>query len=206
MILVGRGGGSIEEMWPFNEEIVARAIAASRIPVISCVGHETDVTIADFAADLRAPTPSAAAELAVPELAGLKQELNGMLTRLASALMSGQRVRRLQLEKLVASPVLAWPAQAMIEPRREQLKRLEERMLPAMPAIVQRQRHRLDALSASLRALNPASVLDRGYAIVRQGDGIAARIGDVDAAKPIRVCFNDGEITADVTEIKQRNE
>lgn len=206
VILVGRGGGSIEEMWPFNEEIVARAIAASRIPVISCVGHETDVTIADFAADLRAPTPSAAAELAVPELAGLKQELNGMLTRLASALMSGQRVRRLQLEKLAASPVLAQPAQAMIEPRREQLKRLEERMLPAMPAIVQRQRHRLDALSASLRALNPASVLDRGYAIVRQGDGIAARIGDVDAAKPIRVCFNDGEITADVTEIKQRNE
>ena len=206
VILVGRGGGSIEDLWAFNEEIVARAIAASKIPVISCVGHEVDFTISDFVADLRAPTPSAAAELAVPDIAALKQELAGLLGRLAGALESGQRVRRLQLEKLAASPALARPSQTMIEPRRLLVERLVERLNAAMPAIVQNRRHRLDALSASLRALNPESVLERGYAIVRQEGGIVPRAGAVDETKPIRVRFSDGEIAANVIEIKQRND
>ena len=94
VMLVGRGGGSIEDLWAFNEEIVARAIAASPIPVVSCVGHEVDFTISDFVADLRAPTPSAAAELTVPRLDQMKAEVDGMLARLAGALKSGQRLRR----------------------------------------------------------------------------------------------------------------
>ena len=205
VILVGRGGGSMEDLWAFNEEIVARAIASSRIPVISCVGHEVDFTISDFVADLRAPTPSAAAELAVPEIAALRQDLDGVLRRLSSALEAGQRVRRLQLEKLTASPALARPSQTMIEPRRLLLEQIKQRLIAAMPVLLQKQRHRLDALSASLRALNPEAVLERGYAIVRQSNGIAARAGEVDASKPMRVCFSDGEVTASVTEINQRN-
>ncbi len=206
VILVGRGGGPAEEMWVFNEEVVARAIADSRIPVITCVGHEYDFTIADFVADLRASTPSAAAALAVPEVAALRQELSGMLVRLASALESGQRVRRLQMEKLAGSPALTRPVQAMVEPRRLLLERLEQRLAAAVPAILQKQRHRLDALSASLRALDPEAVLERGYAIVRQDDAIVPRAGAVDASRPVRVCFSDGEVTANVTEIKRRNE
>ena len=206
VILVGRGGGAMEEMWAFNEEVVARAIAASRIPVISCVGHETDFTIADFVADLRAPTPTGAAVLAVPEVSALKQELNHMLKRVASALEGGQRVRRLQLEKVSASPAMTRPAQQLIEPRRALLERLSQRLGAAVPAITQARRHRLDELTASLRAMNPASVLERGYAIVRQGDAIVPRADAVDASKPVRVRFSDGEIAADITEIKQRND
>ena len=205
VILVGRGGGSIEDLWAFNEEIVARAIAASRIPVISCVGHEIDFTIADFVADLRAPTPSAAAELAVPELAALKQDLSDMLSRVAGALQTGQRLRRLQLEKLSASQALARPVQSMIEPRRQRLSQLAQRLDMAMPAIMKRERHRLDALAASLRALNPESVLERGYAVVRQGNAIVTKIGAVKADAPIRVRMADGELSANVTGINVRN-
>ncbi len=206
VILVGRGGGAMEEMWAFNEEVVARAIAASRIPVISCVGHETDFTIADFVADLRAPTPTGAAVLAVPEVSALKQELNHMLKRVANALEGGQRVRRLQLDRLSASPAMTRPLQHLIEPRRALLERLSQRLGAAVPAITQTRRHRLDELTASLRAMNPASVLERGYAIVRQGDAIIPRADAVDATKPVFVRFSDGEITAVITENKQGND
>ena len=155
VLLVGRGGGSIEDLWAFNEEVVARAIAASRIPVISCVGHEIDFTIADFVADLRAPTPSAAAELAVPEIAGLREDLNALLVRFAAAMRSAQSLRRLRLERLASSTPLKAPAQAIIAPRQEQVTRLSQRLEAAMPSLLERARHRLDALSASLRALNP---------------------------------------------------
>ena len=109
VLLVGRGGGSIEDLWAFNEERVARAIAASRIPVISCVGHEIDFTIADFVADMRAPTPSAAAEMAVPVLAELRQSLEAVLGRLGTALASAQMLRRLRLEKACGSTLFRNP-------------------------------------------------------------------------------------------------
>ena len=206
VILVGRGGGSIEDLWAFNEEIVARAIAASRIPVISCVGHEVDFTIADFAADLRAPTPSAAAELAVPELAALRADLNAVLRRLAGALQGGQRVRRLQLEKLTQSAALARPAQVIIGPRRVPLDLLSRRMSAAMPQVISRQRSRLEALGASLRALNPDAVLERGYAIVRQHDRIVDRAAALDADAALCIRFADGEARATVDDIPTRKE
>ena len=205
VMLVGRGGGSIEDLWAFNEEVVARAIAASPIPVVSCVGHEMDFTISDFVADLRAPTPSAAAELTVPRLDQLKADMDGMVARLAGALRSGQRVRRLALERLTASTVLTSPGRTLIEPRLNQLEAIERRLCKVMPARLERCRHRLDALSASLRALDPASVMDRGYAVVRQEGHIVPRATLANGELPLRVCFSDGELLADITAIESKD-
>jgi len=205
VMLVGRGGGSIEDLWAFNEEIVARAIAASPIPVVSCVGHEVDFTISDFVADLRAPTPSAAAELTVPRLDQMKAEVDDMLARLAGALRRGQRLRRLALERAGASGALTAPQRMLIEPRRGALDAAERRLTAAMPVRLERSRHRLDALAASLRALNPSSVMERGYAIVRQGERIVTRTFGVDESVPLRVCLSDGELTADITAVTEKD-
>ena len=205
VMLVGRGGGSIEDLWAFNEEIVARAIAASPIPVVSCVGHEVDFTISDFVADLRAPTPSAAAELTVPRLDQMKAEVDGMVARLAGALKSGQRLRRLALERAGASGALTAPQRILIEPRRSALDAIERRLIAAMPVRLERSRHRLDALAASLRALNPSSVMERGYAIVRQGERIVTRTFGIDESVPLRVCLSDGELTADITAVTEKD-
>lgn len=206
VLLVGRGGGSIEDLWAFNEEIVARAIAESKIPVISCVGHEIDFTIADFVADLRAPTPSAAAELAVPELGKLKRDLDGMLGRLAGALAASQQVRRLGLEKLTSSPVLTRPAQAMLEPRRSAIAQLDARMRAAMPVSIERARHRLNALEASLRALNPEAVLERGYAVLRQEGHIVGSTRGIIEKAPLAIQLADGKLTAQITAIAPKDE
>ncbi len=205
VILAGRGGGSIEDLWAFNEEIVARAIAASRIPVISCVGHEVDFTIADFVADLRAPTPSAAAELAVPEIAQLRQDLNAVLLRLGGALQSAQRIRRLSLQRLTDSAVLKTPRQALIAPRKTALDQLEGRFKAAMPVVMERSRHRLNALEASLRALNPEAVLERGYAVVRQNGKVLESAIGADVNAPIVVQLKDGELTANIASVAPKD-
>ena len=205
VILAGRGGGSIEDLWAFNEEIVARAIAASRIPVISCVGHEVDFTIADFVADLRAPTPSAAAELAVPEIAQLRQDLNAVLLRLDGALQSAQRIRRLSLQRLTDSAVLKSPQQALIAPRKTALDQLEGRFKAAMPVVMERSRHRLNALEASLRALNPEAVLERGYAVVRQNGRVLESAIGADVNAPIVVQLKDGELTANIASVAPKD-
>lgn len=201
VMLVGRGGGSIEDLWAFNEEAVARAIAASRIPVVSCVGHEIDFTIADFVADLRAPTPSAAAELVVPELTQLKAGLASTVARLSNALSSGQRVRRLQLEKLCAASVLTAPTRYLIDPRRAILSQLETRCHGCMPATLERHRHRLNALEASLRALNPEAVMGRGYAVLRQGGAIVDSVQHARPDLPLWINLADGTIQADIADI-----
>lgn len=205
VILLGRGGGSIEDLWAFNEEIVARAIVASRIPVISCVGHEVDFTISDFAADLRAPTPSAAAELAVPEIGQLKQDLRGLLARLGGALQSAQRVRRLSLEKLAETPVIQSPAQALVAPRRASLEQLDARLRAAMPVALERARHRLTALEASLRALDPEAVLERGYAIVRREGRIVGSVAALRAGACVIAQLRDGEFEANITAIAPKD-
>lgn len=206
VILVGRGGGSIEDLWAFNEECVARAIAASRIPVISCVGHEIDFTISDFVADLRAPTPSAAAELAVPVLDQLKSDMNAILKRLAGALESGQRVRRLQIARLCDSTLFTAPQKLMIEPRRAAIGQLDARLQSAMPLKLQKARQALIRIDASLRALNPASVLERGYALVRKGGAIATDLNGLDRGDAVTVAMRDGTFDATITATAPKDE
>ena len=205
VLLVGRGGGSIEDLWAFNEEIVARAIAASRIPVISCVGHEIDFTISDFVADLRAPTPSAAAELAVPVASQLRESLDGMLGRLAGALRKGQEIRYVRLEHLCASDALSEPRQVILEARGTALDQLAERSHAAVTDLLRRSANRMEKLDASLRALNPSAVLDRGYALVRGRDGLIERASGAMAGERINILFSDGTIDADVAGIRPEN-
>ena len=199
VILCGRGGGSIEDLWPFNEESVARAIRASKIPVISCVGHETDFTIADFAADLRAPTPSAAAELAVPEAAALRAAIDGLLEGGAAAIEHRLTLERARLARLNASAALSMPSRLLIERRETALERLTGRMTRAAQAMPQTKRARLDGLMRALNAVNPNAVLERGYAVVRQNgravtDASALNVGDL-----IDVTLKGGTLGARVT-------
>lgn len=156
VIIVGRGGGSLEELWAFNEEIVARAIAASAVPVISAVGHETDFTIADFVADLRAPTPTAAAELAVPNLAELRQQLDRQRQRLAQALSLQVRQRRERLERAGRSPVFLHPRRYLLE-HAQRLDRLGDRLQQMLIRRSEREKSRFERLYASLAAAHPGA-------------------------------------------------
>ncbi|MBR2697873.1 MAG: exodeoxyribonuclease VII large subunit [Clostridia bacterium] len=206
VLLVGRGGGSMEDLWAFNEEIVARAIAASRTPIISCVGHEIDFTIADFVADLRAPTPSAAAELAVPMLADLRLNLDLMLSRLRRALTNGQQLRRMKLEKLCAASAMARPAEALILPRRAMLDQLCRRADAALPHRLEKARARLQHAEASLRALDPEAVLERGYAIVEGPEGIVEGARGVHIGDNVTIRLFDGRLGADITSIESEDD
>ena len=199
VILCGRGGGSIEDLWPFNEEIVARAIRASKIPVISCVGHETDFTIADFAADLRAPTPSAAAELAVPEAAALRAAIDGLLEGGAAAIERRLTLERAHLARLNASAALNMPSRLLIERRETALERLTGRMTRAAQAMPQTKQARLDGLMRALGAVNPNAVLERGYAVVRQNGQAVTDASALDVGDLIDVTLKGGTLGARVT-------
>ena len=198
VILVGRGGGSMEDLWPFNEEAVARAIAASRIPVISCVGHETDFTIADFVADARASTPSNAAELAVPVVAELKQSVLSLSRALTAALARAQQLRRARLQTAAASAALSMPRRMLIERRETALAALAARLPQALTRRRDALEKRLLLSSRALAALDPEGVVRRGYAVVfKDGkcvcDARALRGGDA-----IELHMRDGNVGAEV--------
>lgn len=154
VLIVGRGGGSLEELWAFNEEAVARAIAGSSIPVISAVGHETDYTIADFAADLRAATPTAAAELAVPHLAELGQRLNRLGQRLAAAAQAVIKDQRVRLERARRSPFFRYPRRYLLD-QAQRLDRLQEQLRQRTQTAATRERARLAKLDKGLAARHP---------------------------------------------------
>lgn len=170
VIILGRGGGSIEDLWGFNEEKTARAIAASEIPVISAVGHETDFTIADFVADMRAPTPSAAAELAVPEFADLKYAIQDAGRRLAAGPKHKAEMLRTRLTALKESRVFKHP-ESMLSDKRETLDRMTDDLQYAAKNILQAARHGNEICRTKLSSMNPMAVLDRGYGIIKNTDG-----------------------------------
>jgi exodeoxyribonuclease VII large subunit len=162
VLIVGRGGGSLEDLWAFNEEVVARAIAASAIPVISAVGHEVDITIADFAADLRAPTPSAAAELVAKSRLELESHVDHLIMRLQSRLIQGLALygeRLSGLENRLQLAARIWPA------RRDQVGQLEHRLELAMTGLLRRRHDQLGQNAGRLDALSPLGQLARGYVI-----------------------------------------
>ena len=202
VILVGRGGGSMEDLWPFNEEIVARAIAASRIPVISCVGHETDFTIADFAADARASTPSNAAEMAVPVVAELKQSVEAEARALTAALLRAQQLRHARLQALAGSAALSMPRRMMIERRETALQALAARLPLALTRRRDALERRLSLASRSLAALDPEGVVKRGYAVVFKDGKCVPEARALRAGDAIELHMRGGNVGAEVTDGK----
>ncbi len=167
LIITGRGGGSLEDIWPFNEEITVRAIVASRIPVISAVGHEVDTTLSDLAGDLRAPTPSAAAEIAIWSRREFEDLINGHVNR--EAMLLGHRLKsaRSELKGLISRPVFSRP-QELTGQRRQYLDNLVLRMITSGKTVFERRGQRLSSTLARLDALSPLKVLQRGYSVSRK--------------------------------------
>ena len=203
LLIVGRGGGSIEDLWAFNEEVVARAIYDSRIPVISAVGHEPDVTISDFVADLRAATPSNAAELAVPDQDALRQTLDSMSTAMVTVLQRQIKAARRHLQVLSASPALQSPVNYLGQ-KRKSLELLKNRLLSAQTNGVNRRKQAYISLTAKLDAMSPLKVLTRGYAMTRLEDGTVLRsVRQVAAGTQVTVSLSDGRFSASVIDVKE---
>ena len=202
LIITGRGGGSMEDLWAFNDERVARMIYLSQIPVISAVGHEPDVTISDFVADLRAATPSNAAELAVPEQGELRERIAALRLRLAQAEERRLKLIRQQVEKLQSARVLQNPKN-YLEDRRLLLDFQQNKLTAAMRQLVLKKQQDFVARRTALETMSPLKVLSRGYAMTRDSAGRV--VTDAAALKPseiITVTLRNGEVDAAVREIR----
>jgi exodeoxyribonuclease VII large subunit len=201
LIICGRGGGSIEDLWAFNDERVARAIAASVIPVISAVGHEPDVTISDFVADVRAATPSNAAEIAVPDSAGLRNYLRSSQTRLETNIQTLTSNNRRKLTNLAQSRVLASPL-GYVEERRQTHDHLTSRFYASYERYIGSRKATLGRFAASVDALSPLKVLARGYALPMKNGAAVKSIRDVAAGDAITVRLSDGAVDCTVNGVE----
>lgn len=200
LIITGRGGGSMEDLWAFNDERVARAIYASEIPVISAVGHEPDVTISDFVADLRAATPSNAAELAVPDRAEMLQQLRQLTVRMGKAVERCAGEIRRRLERCRESRTLQDPM-SYVEDRRMLLDYHRMRLAHGLEDGLHKEQQRLGRLAASLDAMSPLKVLGRGYAIARkEGGGVVTSVRALSPGERLTLRVADGEIGCIVAE------
>ena len=203
VILCGRGGGSMEDLWAFNDERVARAIYDSEIPVISAVGHEPDVTIADYVADLRAATPSNAAELAVPDRQELQKKLQMMQASMQQSVQKSVKLGRQRLSALAEKRVLQSPLN-YLEDRRVLLDFLSTRLQAAEQKTLHESKQRFVRLTAALDAMSPLKVLSRGYSMVTNEAGaVISRAADVRENETIRVSFSSGSLTARVEQIQE---
>ena len=226
VIILGRGGGSAEDLWCYNDETLAYAIYDSEIPVISAVGHETDFTIADFVADLRAPTPSAAAELAAPDILDLQYRAASLSRQLSAAMTATLSAQRQKLSVLLAkcdftdgeslfreenrrleqlSSRMLYAFSSTAAAQKERFAGIRRRMLPDMQAIVHNKKLQTAAAISALDQLNPMRVLSRGYAIVESGGVVKTKTDQFSAGETISVLLADGTVSAQVTEISRRN-
>lgn len=203
VIIVARGGGSLEELWAFNEEIVARSIFESKIPVISAVGHETDFTIADFVADVRASTPSAAAELVMPERSVVENQLDGLKMRLRNAISKKTAMERLALKRLAESTIFRQPFNKIYQERMH-LDVQKRYMQKSLTLLNNEYRNKLAVLAARLDTLSPLSSLDRGYSIVRsvKDDTLVKSVHSVQVGDGIEIFLTDGRLHCKVEGIK----
>ena len=198
LLIVGRGGGSMEDLWAFNDEQVALAIYQSQIPVISAVGHEPDVTISDYVADLRAATPSNAAELAVPDRDALRQSLDAQVSTMAAALTRQLKASRQHLSALAASPALQSPT-GYLEQRAQQVLLLKNRLISAQNQSIAVRKQKYIAAAAKLDAMSPLKVLIRGYSMTQREDGTVVRsVSQVEPGERLRISLEDGTLRATV--------
>lgn len=200
VLIVGRGGGSIEDLWAFNEEIVARAVFASQIPIISAVGHETDYTICDFVADLRAPTPSAAAECAVPDTYELKSALIAIQQQIFTLTKNKIDLERGRLNAIEKSGVLRDPLTNINEKRKE-LVYISEKLFSYVNNAVDTNKLKISALAGKLDALSPLNVISRGYALVQKDEKPVTSVKYLQKGDSISVKLSDGTIKADISGI-----
>lgn len=205
VIIVGRGGGSIEDLWAFNDERLALCVASSEIPVISAVGHETDFTICDFAADLRAPTPSAAAELAVPETEDIKRRLENINIRNRGTIENRIASMRSRIASIENRGVLSSP-ERLLDQRRMNVMYCTEKMNGRISEKLYEGKVRLSAVSSKLAALNPLGIIARGYSAVTTVDGeLVNSIHDLSENDRVRIRFADGEAEAKIEKTTERN-
>ena len=227
VLIVGRGGGSIEDLWPFNEEIVARAIFDCKIPVISAVGHEIDFTIADFVADMRAPTPTGAAEMAVPNMSDLITHINNLKIRLNEAMNKKINYQKLYLDSIKNSFVIKNPM-IMYENKKQKLDSYLENITNLFANYIKGYRHKLDLIKSNyilnnpdllykdkkvylsnllekLELINPMGVLKRGYSLSMQDDNIIKSVNDIDINKELLVRLHDGNIITSILKIEENN-
>ena len=203
VIIAGRGGGSIEDLWAFNEETVARAIFACHTPVISAVGHETDTTIADFVADLRAPTPSAAAELAVADVTAWLQALDEDALQLQRIMQRMIKDARSRLRECELRMRYAKPQQRLMQ-QKQRLDEYEERLRRAMQSLLEQTRHQLALIEERLRRLSPYEKLESGYGCILAEDGTRIRsISQVAPGEVVQIYLADGQMTARIQEVKE---
>ena len=205
LLIVGRGGGSIEDLWAFNDENVAHAIYQSEIPIISAVGHEPDVTISDYVADLRAATPSNAAELAVPDCEALYQTLDTMMSAMQTAITKQLRAARQHLNTLSSMPALQSPTRH-IQVRRELLKNSQIRLTASQQRNLDKNRQRFISLTAKLDAMSPLKVLSRGYAMAQDASGgVVKSVKQVRIGDKGKVVLSDGTFDVTIDEITEES-
>ena len=203
VIIIGRGGGSMEDLWAFNNVELAYAIAKSEIPVISAVGHESDFTICDFVADLRAPTPSAAAELAVPNALTVRNDINKTIADVEKKLILQIQQYRKQIEILSSSRVLS-SKEALLDEYKMKINILSDKLDANVNSVLKDKNHNLSLLCAKLQAISPLNTLGRGYAIVQDENGnVRASAADLKQGDMINVSFVDGIAKATIEEIQK---
>ncbi len=201
VIIIGRGGGSIEDLWGFNDEGVARAVAAMSIPVISAVGHETDFTICDFVADMRAPTPSAGAELCVPDSAELITKFNNLKNRIYLLTANSVKVKKQHIDALSGRPCLTSPSN-YTDDKKLLLDNLTKRIDSALQLAIQKNKRLLGISASKLDALSPLAVLSRGYSYVSSEGKIIKQAKNVSENDLLKIDFSDGSVTARAEKIE----